>query len=146
MYDIRSLYPGPEFSRIQDDAYSDWTNSQSTDPSDSSFVQQLESKYGITLSGQYYYIENNGNPGDLSPVVDFRSNGPTAGDPNAFVVGEVTGQIPPPDGNTNIYWQEMTAVSGQLASTIFRVYTNAGTRAVGSETVSISRPATVVRN
>jgi hypothetical protein len=136
LYDISSLFPGSEFSKIQNDTYDDWNAFQGSDPTDSTLVQQLESKYNITLSGQLYYIYD--NAGNLSPVVDLSN-------PNANVVAEVTGDIPSPDGSSNIDWQEMTGVSGQLATTIFQVSTQGGEQ-VDSISVSISRSATVMRN
>jgi len=128
LWDITSLYSGSEFSTIQKDIYGDWATSQSSNPSDSSFVAQIDSKYGVTHSGQYYFIAD--NVGNLSPVVDFRSSGVTAGDLRAIVVAKVTGDIQSPDSTANIDWQEMASVSGQLANTIFLVYTKGGELAV----------------
>ena len=129
MYDISSLFSTSEFSKIQNDVYNDWIAFPSSDPTDSSFVQQLESKYGITLSGQLYYIyDKAGDLSPLNPVVDFSN-------PNANVVAKVTGDIPSPDGSSNIDWQEMTGVSGQLATTIFQVSTQGGQQIEASVTV-----------
>jgi hypothetical protein len=135
LFDITSLYPGSEFSKIQDDTYSDWNAFQSADPTDSNFVQQLESKYGITSSAQLYYIyDNAGNP---DPVLSFSN-------PTADVFLNVTGDIPSPDGSPNFDWQEMTGAPGSLPNIFFQVSTKGGEQLVS--TVSISRSETVARN
>ncbi|KAH9021240.1 hypothetical protein EDB85DRAFT_2001121 [Lactarius pseudohatsudake] len=51
LFDISGLFPGSEFSKIQNDAYFDWVGSPSTDPLDPAFAKQVEDKYGIPLSG-----------------------------------------------------------------------------------------------
>ncbi|KAI9443419.1 hypothetical protein H4582DRAFT_2072465 [Lactarius indigo] len=124
VFDITSLYPGFEFSIIQEDTYIDWLNFPGNDPCDPNLAQQLENKYGIMLYGRHYIIEN--PDGDLSSIWDFRPSGLTPGNPNAFVVAEVTGDIPAPTGYLDLDWLELEGVSGQLASTIFRVYTKGG--------------------
>ncbi|KAI9452727.1 hypothetical protein BJY52DRAFT_1190075 [Lactarius psammicola] len=122
VFDISNLYPGDEFAKIQDDAYNDWSNHTSTDAYDLGFTAQLQDKFGITLVGQHYY---KGSTGYFSPAVfDFRSNGPTVGNPDAIVIAKVTGDIPAPTDNPSaVHWQEMEGISGKLASTILRVYT-----------------------
>ncbi len=141
MFDISNLFPGPEFAEIQDDAFNDWFNHSSRDPYDPAFTQQVQDKFGITLSGQHYFQSSGGT---LSPVFDFRANGPTAGNTNAIVVAKVTGDIPSPTGK-DVSWQEMNAVSGKLASTILRVNTNS-VQISSSESVSTSRSAIVARD
>ncbi|KAI9436376.1 hypothetical protein BJY52DRAFT_653332 [Lactarius psammicola] len=115
LLDISGLYPGDRFSTISDDAFTAWLAHPSIDPYDPDFTKEAQDKFGITLIGQHYF--KNG------PVFDFRSVGPTAGNQDAFVEGEVTGSFTSPDGPPNLDWQEMKAVSGKLAKTIFRVNT-----------------------
>jgi hypothetical protein len=141
LYDITSLYPSPEFSKIQNDTYGDWSAFGSFNATNPSFVQQLESKYGIAFSGQLYYIVSSN--GDLNPVVQFSN--PTV--PNARVIAEVSEAIASPvDVDSNIDWQEMTGLTGQLATTIFQVFTQGGKPVGVSASVSISRSATAGRN
>ncbi|KAH9041093.1 hypothetical protein EDB85DRAFT_1924250 [Lactarius pseudohatsudake] len=127
LFDISSLFPGSEFSQIQNDAYTDWVSlpSPSTDPLDPTFAKQVEDKYGIPLSGQYFAPS-----GANGVTFDFRNNGPTAGNPDAFVDADVTGHIrtPAPTGDSDSDWQAMTGTSGKFASTIFRVSTHGGER------------------
>ncbi|KAH9009197.1 hypothetical protein EDB85DRAFT_2059564 [Lactarius pseudohatsudake] len=127
LFDISGLFPGSEFSKIQNDAYTDWVGlpSPSTDPLDPTFAQQVEDKYGIPLSGQYFAPS-----GANGVTFDFRNNGPTAGNPDAFVDADVTGHIatPAPTGDSDSDWQALTGTSGKFASTIFRVSTHGGER------------------
>ncbi|KAH8992236.1 hypothetical protein EDB92DRAFT_1945440 [Lactarius akahatsu] len=123
LFDISSLFPGPEFSQIQNDVY--FSQSASTDPFDLTFAKQVEDKYGIPLSGQHYFASS-GVTGLASPVFDFRNNGPTAGNSDAIVVADVTGHIPAPTGISDLDWQVMTGTSGKFASTVFRVSTKGG--------------------
>ncbi|KAI9437222.1 hypothetical protein H4582DRAFT_1958683 [Lactarius indigo] len=103
-----------------------------TDPFDPTFTQQVQDKYGIPLSGQHYFAEVRGNGGPVThQVFDFRNNGATAGNPDAIVFADATGDIPAPTGPSDVDWQEMTAVSGKFASKIFRVNTKSGERDVG---------------
>ncbi|KAH9025627.1 hypothetical protein EDB85DRAFT_1981763 [Lactarius pseudohatsudake] len=120
LFDISTLFSGPEFSKIQNDAFADFSPLQTTDPFDPSFAKQVEDKYGIPLSGQHYFSSSG------VPVFDFRNNGPTAGNPDAFVVADVTGNIPAPTSSLDLDWQVMTGTSGKFASTIFRVSTKGG--------------------
>jgi ABC-type branched-subunit amino acid transport system substrate-binding protein len=133
LYDIISLYLTAEFSKIQDDIYGDWNAFPGSDAMNAGFVQQLKSKYGITFSGQLYYAYYDGS---LNPVVQFSN-------PNAKVVAKAIEAIGSADGVSNIDWQEMTGMTGQLATKIFQVFTKGGQL---SGSVSISRSATAGRN
>ncbi|KAH9008165.1 hypothetical protein EDB83DRAFT_2301609 [Lactarius deliciosus] len=120
LFDISTLFPGSEFSQIQNDAYADWVR-----PSVNG--QFVEDKYGIPLSGQHYFAPS-GATGVTNPVFDFRNNGSTPGNPDAIVVADVTGHIPTPasTGDSDSDWQAMRGVSGKFVSTIFRVSTHGG--------------------
>ncbi|KAI9435979.1 hypothetical protein H4582DRAFT_1966593 [Lactarius indigo] len=131
VFDISVIFPGTEFSNIQNDMFTDWNNHPSSDPFDPTFTQQVQDKYGIPLSGQHYFAEVPGNGGPVThQVFDFRNNGPTAGNPDAIVFADATGDIAAPTGHLDVDWQEMTAVSGKFASKIFRVNTKSGERVV----------------
>ncbi|KAH9025631.1 hypothetical protein EDB85DRAFT_1981825 [Lactarius pseudohatsudake] len=121
LFDISGLFPGSEFSQIQNDAFADFTPLQTSDPFDPTFAQQVEDKYKIPLSGQYFAPS-----GANGATFDFRNNGPTAGNPDAIVVADVTGHLPTPGGRLNSDWQALTGTSGKFASTIFRVSTKGG--------------------
>ncbi|KAH9044149.1 hypothetical protein EDB84DRAFT_1266259 [Lactarius hengduanensis] len=141
LFDISGLFPGSEFSKIQNDAYFDWVGSPSTDPLDPAFAKQVEDKYGIPLSGQY-----SAPSGANGVTFDFRNNGPTAGNPDAFVDADVTGHIatPAPTGDSDSDWQALTGTSGKFASTIFRVSTHGGEQILTGD-VSTLRSATIAR-
>jgi hypothetical protein len=124
MFDITCLYGTPEFWRIQDDAYDIWSDWPNTDPLEPGLAVQLSGEFGIDVIGQYYFII--GPTGSLSPKWDFTSSGPTAGNPDAFVVAAKVGDIPAPTGSQDIDWVELKGVDGKLASEIFRVDTHAG--------------------
>src|SRR6266702_654061 len=140
MFDISNLFPGSEFSDIQEDAYDDWLSYPATEPTED-FMKEFQDKFGIPLSCQHFYESSNG---DLNPVFDFRTNGPTKGNPNAVVVAQVTGDIPAPTGDEDFHWQEMKGMSGKLASTILRVNTKAGDLLFPGS-VSTSRSAIIAR-
>ncbi len=111
-------------------------------------MKELQDKFGITTLGQHYFESSNG---DLNPVFNFRSDGPTKGNQDAIVVAQVTGDILTPAGDKfdfkDVGWQEMKAVSGKLASTIFRVNTTGGELIIDdSDGVSTSQSANVARN
>ena len=125
LFDITSLYSTPEFWRIQDDAYDIWSDSPTTDPLDPGLAVQLSRELGIGgVTGLHYVI--NDPTGSLRPKWDFTSSGPTAGNPDAFVVAAKVGSIPAPTGYQDIDWLELKGVDGKLASEVFRVYTRAG--------------------
>jgi hypothetical protein len=140
MLDISPLYNKSEFSRVQEDAYNIWSNYSSTKPYERGLTDQLHSKLGVNLLGQYYFI--NGTNGTLSPKFDFTSSGPNKGNRNAFVVATRVGDIPAPNPQ-NIDWVELNRTSGNLANEIIRVNTKAGQP---PSSVSISRSATMTTN
>ncbi|KAI9466612.1 hypothetical protein BJY52DRAFT_1182167 [Lactarius psammicola] len=124
LFDITSLYGTPEFSRIQDDAYDIWSDCPTSDPLEHGLAVRLNRKFGIDVVGQHYFV--NSSTGSLSPKFDFTSSGPTAGNPDAFVVAVRAGDIPAPTCSQDIDWLELNGVDGKLASEVFRVDTNAG--------------------
>ena len=140
MFDISGLYGTSEFSQIQDDAYDVWSKLWSTDPYDYGLAGQLRRKFGLDIIGQYYFISSNDT---LYPKFDFTSSGPDAGNPEAFVVATKAGDIPSPTGSQDIDWVRLQGFSGELATSIFRVFTKAGQPPAS---VSISRPMTTTHH
>jgi hypothetical protein len=124
MLDISTLFGTAEFDRIQDDAYDFWSNYEGTNPYDYDLAVQLYLKFSIDVIGQHYFI--NSTNGTLSPKFDFTSSGPTAGNPEAFVVSTKIGDIEAPTGIQDVDWLELEGVSGDLAKEVLRVYTQAG--------------------
>lgn len=118
-------------------AYSD------DDPYDPNLAQQFTDVYGITGVGQHYFIDsanNIGPSGSISPVWDFRG---TKG-PQALVVANVTGDLLSPSiSPPSVDWLELTALSGDLANYILRLYTVGG---VPPTEVSIYRSVIVVHD
>ena len=141
MFDMSCLYGTSEFGQIQDDAYDVWSNYSSTDPYEPGLAVQLNREFDIGVIGQYYFI--NGPNGTLSPKFDFTTSGPNAGNPEAFVIATKAGDIPSPTGSRDIDWVRLQGLSGELATSIFRVFTKAGQPPAS---VSISRPTTTTHN
>jgi len=139
VFDVAGLFPAPEFSTIEDDAFAIWSKSQSNDPYNKDLSQQLQTQFNIPVSGQHYFINSNG----LAPVWDFRADGPTKGNKDAIVVAKVDATIPSPTGPPNVDWVQLSSVSGKLATKVFRVNTVEGDP---PPSVSISRSAMVVRD
>jgi len=123
LFDMSCLYGTPEFSTIQKDAFYDWEARPSFDPLKPGLVKEIKDHYGITIDGDYYFVEQNGA---LVPVWDLRSSGPYAGNPNAIVFAQKYKSTPSPDGPVNIDWVELQKLSGGLANVIYRVKTVQG--------------------
>jgi hypothetical protein len=138
--DITSLYPTIEFWQIQEQAFKEWLYFPSNDPYDPNLFQLLNQVNYMPILGQHYFIEQDG---ELSPVWDFRANGPTTGNSNAIIVAKEAGDFPSPAGYPNVDWVELTRVSGELADTVLRVYTVGGDPPTS---VSIFRSAIVLRD
>ncbi|KAH9162055.1 hypothetical protein EDB89DRAFT_387572 [Lactarius sanguifluus] len=124
VFDVAPLFPGSEFSKIEEDAFAAWTADPCDNPYEQNLAQDFQAKFNVSVSGQHYFIAN--PDGSLAPVWDFRADGPTKGNPGAIVVAAEAGDIPSPTGPPNVDWVELTNVSGKLASTVFRVNTVAG--------------------
>jgi hypothetical protein len=119
VFDISSLFPGPEYYSVQDSLFFGWVGYEGDDPSDPNLIQQITDDFGIQLLGQHYFI----NSGDsIAPVWDLRE---TQGQ-DAVVVATVVGDIPSPGGPPSVDWLELNAATGCLASTILRLYTVGG--------------------
>lgn len=143
IFDTTNLFPSFEFYQIQDLAYLEWVAYSNDDPYDPNLAQQFTDTYGIQSLGQHYFIDSadqNAPKGTITPVWDFRE---TKG-PNALVLANVTGDLPSPSaGPPSVDWVELTALSGDLANYILRLYTVGG---VQPTEVSIYRSVIVVRD
>ncbi|KAI9435983.1 hypothetical protein H4582DRAFT_2079113 [Lactarius indigo] len=124
VFDVSTLFPGPEFENIEQDAFIAWAWDPRTNPYDQDLAQEFQAKFKVPVLGQHYFIANPDK--SLAPVWDFRADGATKGNQDAIIVAAVAGDIPPPDGPPNVDWVELTNKSGKLASKVFRVNTIAG--------------------
>jgi len=125
LFDISCLYGSPEFSKIQDDSYTLWFDAPS-----SVTAQDVISKLGSKppVLGQHYFVPNpNPAPGSpaISPKWDFTS-GAEKGNPEAFVIAAKVGDLPAPS-KQDVDWLQLKKVQGELADTVYRVATKAGT-------------------
>jgi len=94
-------------------------------PSSITIQDVIETMKGCRIVlGQHFFLAGSGNPPQLEPVWDFRAS--IKGDPNAFVVASVIGDLKAPTGPGDVDWLELNKVSGDLADFVFRVETKAG--------------------
>jgi hypothetical protein len=119
--DTSCLLGQPELSNIQDDVFSAWNAMPSSITIQD--VIGMMNDCSIVL-GQHYFIADPGNPSQLDPVWDFRPS--IKGDPNAFVVAAVIGDLPAPTSPDDVDWLELKGVQGDLANFVFRVDTKSG--------------------
>jgi hypothetical protein len=123
LFEISCLFGRPEFSTIQDVAFSEWAASHSTNPLEPELVQLMKNKHNINVEGQHYFVNQNNT---LVPVWDLRSSGENAGNPNAIVFAQKVKSASSPDGPENIDWVELKKLSGGLANLVYRVDTVKG--------------------
>jgi len=102
------------FENIQDVAFALWSKS--------SHLKSVVQITGTKL-GEHYFITSNGT---LSPVWDFRADA-AKNQPDAFVVAAKVGDLKAPtNSSVDVDWLELTAKSGDLATTIYRTDTRGG--------------------
>jgi hypothetical protein len=79
--------------------------------------------------GQHYFVANGTDPATggpaISPVWDFTSDA-ERGNPEAYVIAAVVGDIPAPTGKDDVDWLQLKKVEGELADTVYRVDTKGG--------------------
>jgi len=123
LFDISQLYGtplgSPEFETVQDGAYVIWSKSPDTDPLGHDLAVQLNKKFGVDLLGIHDFVNFKGK---LSPKFDFTQ---TTHKPDDFVISAKIGDIPSPNGNSNVDWLELTNVDGGLGE-VYRIGTKAG--------------------
>jgi hypothetical protein len=78
-----------------------------------------------THLGQHYVIRNPITGVGGTPKWDFTSQGPYAGNPNAFVIANINSTIPAPNP-ANAPYLRLTQILGDLADEIYRVDTKGG--------------------
>lgn len=76
------------------------------------------------LLGAHYFVTSPSGTG-LSPVWDFRGAS-AKGNPNAFVLAAKVGDLPAPTGSQDVDWLQLKNVTGELATSIYRVNTKGG--------------------
>ncbi|KAF7373946.1 hypothetical protein MSAN_00607000 [Mycena sanguinolenta] len=119
LMDISCLDHTPEFATVQTRAFEIWDRA----PAGTSATSIGAHVGAPHLDGFHYFVTSPSGTG-LSPKWDFTSTGRFAGNATAFVLGAKVGDIlAPTDPATNIDWLELTAVEGDLASTVFRIDT-----------------------
>ncbi|KAG6869384.1 hypothetical protein C0995_003605, partial [Termitomyces sp. Mi166 len=74
---------------------------------------------------QHYYVNNPAGTG-ISPKWDFTSQGATRGNPNAYVVAAKVVSLAAPTGPHDIDWVQLKAVTGSLATDVYRTDTRGG--------------------
>ncbi|KAG1776850.1 hypothetical protein EV702DRAFT_1197876 [Suillus placidus] len=122
IFDSSCLYGTPAFESAPTLAYDVWSATTGIT------IQEVIITLGLmpdpAVLGQHYYVPNPVGSG-LSPKWDFTSSGVTAGNPNAYVIGVKTGNLPS-SNSSDIDELMVKAVEGELASEVFRMETNGG--------------------
>ena len=121
LIDIACLYGTAEFAESQDNVYNVWEEYKDLDTWD--LIYEFLDDFNIPLVGTHYFINYNDT---ILPKFDFTSYGPTAGNPDAFVVGTRVAGIPAPYSERDIDWVELNAVEGKYADKVYRVETRGG--------------------
>ena len=75
--------------------------------------------------GQHYFVTNPFTGVGVSPTFDFRAAS-QAGDPDAYIIANKTGDVPAPTGSQDVDWLELAGAVGGLAKHVFRVDTKWG--------------------
>ncbi|KAF8205294.1 putative malate dehydrogenase [Mycena galopus ATCC 62051] len=121
LFDASCFYGMPEFSSLQDIAYTMWKFAPPMAPV-SQIIEYLSPFHASFVLGQHYFVSS---PSGVSPVWDF-SSAALAGHSDAFVLAAKAGDIPAPTGSPNVDWLSLTNVTGNLATEVFRVNTVGG--------------------
>ena len=120
-----SCLPEPTFSMITTLAYDAW-KAAPQGVTVQSVINNLAAIKPAFVLGQHYFIVNPLTGSGTSPKWDFTSAS-EAGNPNAFVVGAKTGDVPAPTNpQTNVDWLSLKGVQGELATAIYRMDTQGG--------------------
>jgi hypothetical protein len=131
VFDISNLFDLGEFTNIQFDAYTDLSDSQTTNPLDPTFAAKVERKYGINLLGKY--SDSKGETGGFNQVVvDFSSTG------GGTVVTVIRVDAKSPSSTTAVDWLDLGATYGSLAQTVFLIGTVGGLQPIDDVRISLS--------
>lgn len=124
VFDISCL-SGTLLDNIQDYAFDVWNNASSFTTQD---VIMTLGQNPLVL-GQHYFVANGTDPATCSPIIapvwDFTSDA-EKGNPEAFVLAAVEGDIPAPTGINDVDWLQLKNLKGELANTVYRVNTKGG--------------------
>ncbi|KAJ3866436.1 putative malate dehydrogenase, partial [Lentinula novae-zelandiae] len=127
LYDVSCEYFTAAFSNVSAEAYRLWAAAP-TYYTESTLIDVLYAYRGTpsvpSILGQHYFVPNPTGSG-LSPKWDFTSES-FAGNNAAYVIGRTVGDIPSPDGSTNIDWLYLINVQGGLAQEVYRTNTTGG--------------------
>ncbi|KAK7044392.1 malate dehydrogenase [Favolaschia claudopus] len=123
LFDASCLYGMPEFSSLQQLAYTVWKYAPPT-ANVQQVIQYLQPFHASFVLGQHFFVTSPSGTG-ISPRWDFTSAA-LAGHPDAYVIAAKVGDIPPPTGPPDIDWLSLTDVEGNLATKVFRVNTVGG--------------------
>ncbi|KAJ4474203.1 hypothetical protein C8R41DRAFT_775336 [Lentinula lateritia] len=127
LYDVSCEYFTAAFSNVSAEAYRLWAAAP-TYYTESTLIDVLYAYRGTpsvpSILGQHYFVPNPTGSG-LSPKWDFTSE-LFAGNNAAYVIGRTVGDIPSPDGSTNIDWLYLINVQGGLAQEVYRTNTTGG--------------------
>lgn len=85
--------------------------------------------------GQHYVIRNPITGTGGTPKWDFTSQGPYAGNANAYIIANINSTIPAPDP-ANAPYLRLTHLLGDLADQVYRVDTKGGQPPAGSVSFS----------
>jgi len=134
LLDISCLSTIPDvFNNIQNVAYDGWKQA----PPDVKTLGPVVG--GYPFMGSHFFSTSPSGTG-ISPVWDFRG-AIAKGNPDAFVLAAKVANIPAPTGPQDIDWVQLKAVSGALATQIYRTDTRGGVApascAVGSAPLSV---------
>ncbi|KAJ7701135.1 hypothetical protein B0H17DRAFT_924854 [Mycena rosella] len=119
LFDASCLYGTPEFSYIQEIAYTVWKFAPA-----SAGISQVIAVLQTFKDTFHYFVPSPSGTG-ISPKWDFTSAG-LAGHPDAFVIAAKVGDIPAPTGPPNVDWLSLNKVQGDLATQVFRINTVGG--------------------
>jgi len=139
LFDLSCVYTKPIFNNITGLAFNKWSAAPASLTAADVITDLIGNPYVL---GQHFFQTN--AAGGFSPVWDFRSAS-QVGHPNAFVVGAKTGDLPSPNGASNVDWLQLKNSSGLLADEIFRTNTISGqppsSCTVGSGAISVKYTA-----
>lgn len=122
LFDVSCEISQPSFAALQNTAFALWTATPAPE-TPAALISQLGTSPEVL--GQHYFVPNPTGAAGTSPKWDFTSNA-EAGNPEAFVIGLKTGDLPAPTGTNDVDWVQLKEVEGELASTVYRLDTKGG--------------------
>ncbi|KAF8156007.1 hypothetical protein B0H34DRAFT_715793 [Crassisporium funariophilum] len=125
LFDISCLHNTFVFPAIPDIAIAAW---KAAPPalSAQAVISGLHSFSSPEILGQHYYVTNPITGTGVNPKWDFTSQGATAGNKNAFVVAAKVNGTTAPTGSQDIDWVSLQALTGSLATEVYRTDTRLG--------------------